>query len=44
MPATFGAVVISTPDPIELATFYRDLLGWDVVSQDPTWVRLRDRA
>jgi len=42
MPAAFAAVVLSTPSPIELAAFYRELLGWQTVDEDPTWVRLRD--
>jgi catechol 2,3-dioxygenase-like lactoylglutathione lyase family enzyme len=42
MPASFGAVVISTPRPMELAAFYRELLGWQAVAEEPAWVRLRD--
>ena len=42
MPASFAAVVLSTPAPIELAAFYRGLLGWQTVDEDPAWVRLRD--
>jgi catechol 2,3-dioxygenase-like lactoylglutathione lyase family enzyme len=42
MSATFAAVVLSTPSPIELAAFYRNLLGWHTVSEEPGWVRLRD--
>jgi catechol 2,3-dioxygenase-like lactoylglutathione lyase family enzyme len=41
MSASFGAVVVSSPRPQELAAFYRELLGWTTVSEDPTWVRLR---
>ena len=41
MSASFGAVVVSSPRPQELAAFYRDLLEWTTVSDDPTWVRLR---
>lgn len=41
---TFAAVVLGTPDPVELARFYRALLGWDVVVEEPDWVRLRDPA
>ena len=41
MSASFGAVVLSTPDPQELAAFYRELLGWTEVTSDPDWVRLR---
>jgi predicted enzyme related to lactoylglutathione lyase len=32
--------VLDAPDPPALATFYRELLGWQVRSEDPTWVRL----
>jgi catechol 2,3-dioxygenase-like lactoylglutathione lyase family enzyme len=42
MSASFGAVVISTPRPLELAAFYRELLGWVAVTEEPEWVRLRD--
>ena len=41
MTASFGAVVLSTPDPRELAAFYAELLGWSVVTSEPGWVRLR---
>jgi len=41
MTASFGAVVLGTPRPQELAAFYGELLGWIVVSGDPDWVRLR---
>ena len=44
MSAEFGAVVLSTPRPVELAAFYRELLGWTVVAEEPDWVRLRDPA
>ena len=42
MAASFGAVVLSTPRPQELAAFYRELLGWLTVADEPDWVRLRD--
>jgi catechol 2,3-dioxygenase-like lactoylglutathione lyase family enzyme len=42
MPTSFAAVVLSTPSPLELAAFYRELLGWEAVDEDPDWVRLRD--
>jgi catechol 2,3-dioxygenase-like lactoylglutathione lyase family enzyme len=35
------STVIGAPDPITLARFYRDLLGWEITSEDPTWVKLR---
>lgn len=41
MTASLGAVVLSTPNPRELAAFYAELLGWSVVSSEPDWVRLR---
>lgn len=41
MTASFAAVVLSTPRPQDLAAFYAELLGWDTVSSDPDWVRLR---
>ena len=41
MTASLGAVVLSTPRPRELAAFYRELLGWVVVSEEAEWVRLR---
>jgi len=40
--ASMGAFVLSTRDPQELAAFYAELLGWDVVTSDPGWVRLAD--
>lgn len=42
MPASFGAVVISSREPQAHAAFYRELLGWTVVADEPDWVRLRD--
>jgi len=37
-----GAFVLGTPDPAQLAAFYRELLGWlTVEGDDPTFVRLR---
>jgi catechol 2,3-dioxygenase-like lactoylglutathione lyase family enzyme len=41
MSASLGAVVLSTPNPQELAAFYAELLGWTEVTSDPGWVRLR---
>jgi catechol 2,3-dioxygenase-like lactoylglutathione lyase family enzyme len=37
----FAGVVLGSPDPARLARFYRDLLGWTVKHEDPTWVALR---
>lgn len=36
-----SAAVLGTDDPHMLAGFYRDLLGWDVVDDEPGWVMLR---
>jgi catechol 2,3-dioxygenase-like lactoylglutathione lyase family enzyme len=35
------STVLGGPDPIGLARFYRDLLGWEITYEDPTWVKLR---
>ncbi len=42
MIASLGAFVLSSARPLELAEFYRELLGWQVVEASPAWVRLRD--
>jgi hypothetical protein len=34
------AVVLDSPDARELAAFYRRLLGWQVLRDDPEWVML----
>ncbi|PRY14180.1 VOC family protein [Kineococcus rhizosphaerae] len=36
------ATVLDTPDPPALAAFYRRLLGFETVREDPDWVVLRD--
>ena len=36
-----SATVLDARDPQALAGFYQALLGWEVASQDPTWVTLR---
>ncbi|WP_299531395.1 VOC family protein [uncultured Streptomyces sp.] len=41
MTTSLGSLVLGTPDPPALASFYRELLGWQVVESDPEWVRLR---
>jgi catechol 2,3-dioxygenase-like lactoylglutathione lyase family enzyme len=38
---TLTAAVLGTPDPPGLARFYQRLLGWPILSEDPTWVTLR---
>jgi predicted enzyme related to lactoylglutathione lyase len=37
---TYSGVVLDAPDPRSLAAFYRRLLGWSTVKDDPTWVSL----
>lgn len=32
--------VLDAPEPRELAEFYRRLLGWTVVTEEPDWVKL----
>ncbi|GAB3984537.1 VOC family protein [Actinoallomurus acanthiterrae] len=39
---TLSAIVLESPDARELAGFYRRLLGWDVVADEPDWVKLTD--
>jgi catechol 2,3-dioxygenase-like lactoylglutathione lyase family enzyme len=36
-----SATVLGTPDPRGLAAFYRDLLAWETVADEPDWVMLR---
>jgi catechol 2,3-dioxygenase-like lactoylglutathione lyase family enzyme len=36
-----SATVLDAVDPPALADFYVRLLGWEVVTEDPTWVMLR---
>jgi catechol 2,3-dioxygenase-like lactoylglutathione lyase family enzyme len=37
---SFTAVNIGSPEPLSLARFYQELLGWEMVDADPTWVKL----
>ena len=37
---TFTGTVLDAPDPAALADFYRRLLGWEVVMDEPDWVKL----
>jgi hypothetical protein len=37
---TLTAAVLDAPDARELADFYRRLLGWTVVREEPDWVKL----
>ncbi|MQY10570.1 hypothetical protein SRB5_06810 [Streptomyces sp. RB5] len=34
------ATVLDGPDPRALAAFYRDLLGWEITTDEPDWVKL----
>jgi catechol 2,3-dioxygenase-like lactoylglutathione lyase family enzyme len=36
-----SGLVLDSPDPRALASFYQRLLGWPRESDDPTWVSLR---
>ncbi len=38
---TVSATVLGASDPQALGDFYRRLLGWDVVADEPGWVMLR---
>ncbi|GGU01336.1 VOC family protein [Actinomadura citrea] len=38
---TLSAPVLDAPDPHALADFYRRLLDWTVVQDEPDWVKLR---
>lgn len=40
--ARLGGVVLECPDPAVLASFYRELLGWTLVCEDPDWYTLKD--
>jgi len=35
-----SGVVLDSPDPHALAAFYRRLLGWEVETSEPDWVKL----
>ena len=35
-----SGVVLGAPDARELAAFYRWLLGWEAVADEPNWVKL----
>lgn len=37
---TLTGTVLDAADPPALGAFYRDLLGWPIVAQHPTWVKL----
>jgi catechol 2,3-dioxygenase-like lactoylglutathione lyase family enzyme len=42
--ATFTTVTLSSPDPPALARFYGRLLGWEIGTEEPGWVTLRNPA
>jgi catechol 2,3-dioxygenase-like lactoylglutathione lyase family enzyme len=42
MTMRYTGAVLDAPDARELATFYRRLLGWEVVEDEPGWVSLRE--
>jgi catechol 2,3-dioxygenase-like lactoylglutathione lyase family enzyme len=35
-----SGIVLDAPDANELAAFYQRLLGWNVIQDEPGWVRL----
>jgi len=37
---TLTTINVSAPDPGALARFYRRLLGWELVAEEPDWVLL----
>lgn len=37
-------IVLGSPDPPALARFYQDLLGWEISSEEPTWVTMQMRG
>jgi len=43
-PVRFDIVALDTPDPVGLARFYCDLLGWHVERTDDDWVTIRGDA
>ena len=40
-PLRVSGVVLDAPDAADLASFYREFLGWEVEHQDVGWVKLR---
>src|SRR5262245_58357651 len=39
---TFTTVTLSSPNPPALARFYARLLGWEIGTDEPDWVTLRN--
>jgi catechol 2,3-dioxygenase-like lactoylglutathione lyase family enzyme len=37
---TLSGIVLDSADPQDLAAFYQRLLGWQVVQDEPGWVKL----
>ena len=35
-----STIVLDTPSPRDLASFYERLLGWERVADEPEWVKL----
>src|SRR5215510_3842137 len=42
--ARVTTVTLSSPNPPALARFYQRLLGWEIGTEDPGWVTLRNPA
>lgn len=41
---TLTTVNLGAPDPVALGHFYQQLLGWDVIDEEPDWILLRPRS
>ena len=41
---TFTMATLSSPNPPALARFYARLLGWEIETEEPGWVTLRNPA
>ncbi|MCE7010400.1 VOC family protein [Kibdelosporangium philippinense] len=41
---TLTSVVLDAPDAGDLAEFYRELLGWEVIEREKTWVTIRPKG
>ena len=42
MIGTLSTIVIDCPEPLALARFYSELLGWPIVNADDDWVDVGD--
>jgi catechol 2,3-dioxygenase-like lactoylglutathione lyase family enzyme len=42
--ATFGCVVLDTPEPRRLAEFYSAILGYPIVRDDDDWVAIKGES